>query len=437
MRFRDEDGQLLVVTAISMIGLMGFVALAIDVGLLFRARRNMQIVADAGAMAGAVELYYERGGQVSSSAAVSAASSAALLAAKTNGVDSTVTGNSVLVSIPPVDGPNTSCSTCVEVRVGSPAQTFFAGLLTHANSMTVAARAVAGAPIASDACIWIMKATGSDTLHLQGNSAIDATGCSIYVNSSDSAAVKLTGKSSSFNGPEFDIVGGYTGSLQSGSTSITSGVAAETPPISNLSNPTCTIPDSSTTSISGTYTPSSGTIAADSVVCFSNAITLKNGASLTGALGDGVVYEFANGVTVATGATVNVGSATYDSTTKTFTSTAGAVIDLSGGTLTQNSNSVLNMYAPTSGTYNSVAIMQPTTNSTTPLQVQFGSNNEVLDGIIYAPGVEVYLQDNGGGITASGVIAGTMYLKSSNITIPNYSNANPTTTPFKKLTMLE
>ena len=48
--------------------------------------------------------------------------------------------------------------------------------------------------------------------------------------------------------------------------------------------------------------------------------------------------------------------------------------------------------------------MQPASNTTTPLQVQFGSNNEVLDGMIYAPGTQVYLQDNGGGVTATGVI---------------------------------
>jgi Flp pilus assembly protein TadG len=428
MRFRDEDGQMLVITAVSLIGLMGFVALAVDVGLLFRARRNMQIAADAGAMAGATQLFYGP----NSTAQVRAAARAA---ATLNGVDYSVSGNTVQVDMPPADGPNTGCATCVEVRVGSPAQTFFAGLITGGNSMTVAARAVAGAPSASNACIWIMKPNASDVLHLQGNSNIDAPGCSIYVNSSDSAAVKVTGNSNNYNGPEFGVVGGYSGHNTS-PTGITTGVAVQTPPISNISNPACSVTDSSTKTISATYTPSGGATAG-TVVCFSNAVTLNNGASLLGASGDGVVYEFGAGVTVSTGATVSVGSATYNSSTGTFSNTSGAVIDLAGGTLNQNSNSVLNAYAPTSGTYNGVAIMQPTSNTTTPLQVQFGSNNEVLDGIIYAPGTQVYLQDNGGGVTASGVIASTMFIKSSSLTIPNYSDANPTTTPFRKLTMLE
>ena len=56
--FRNEDGQTLVLTALCMTAMLGFMALAIDVGLLFRARRNMQITADAVAVAAALDYYY-------------------------------------------------------------------------------------------------------------------------------------------------------------------------------------------------------------------------------------------------------------------------------------------------------------------------------------------------------------------------------------------
>ena len=52
--FRNEDGQTLVLTALCMTAMLGFMALAIDVGLLFRAKRNMQITADAVAVAAAL-----------------------------------------------------------------------------------------------------------------------------------------------------------------------------------------------------------------------------------------------------------------------------------------------------------------------------------------------------------------------------------------------
>jgi hypothetical protein len=80
--------------------------------------------------------------------------------------------------------------------------------------------------------------------------------------------------------------------------------------------------------------------------------------------------------------------------------------------------------------------MQPLTN-TTPLTVQFGSSNQTLDGVIYAPGAKVSLQDNGGGVTASGVFADSMFIKSSSLTIPSYSAAHPTTTPLKHASLVE
>ncbi len=45
-------------TALSMTALLGFLSMATDVGNMFRARRSMQTVADAAALAGASEYPY-------------------------------------------------------------------------------------------------------------------------------------------------------------------------------------------------------------------------------------------------------------------------------------------------------------------------------------------------------------------------------------------
>ena len=59
MKFlRDESGQMLVLTALSMTALLGFLALSTDVGMLFHTRRNLQIAADAAATAGALNISY-------------------------------------------------------------------------------------------------------------------------------------------------------------------------------------------------------------------------------------------------------------------------------------------------------------------------------------------------------------------------------------------
>src|SRR5437870_1976709 len=56
VRRRGERGQMLMVAAISMAVLLGFTALAIDMGLFFENRRHLQSSADAAALAGVGDL---------------------------------------------------------------------------------------------------------------------------------------------------------------------------------------------------------------------------------------------------------------------------------------------------------------------------------------------------------------------------------------------
>ncbi len=430
MRFRDESGQMLVVTALSLVVLMGFLALAVDVGLLFRARRNMQIAADAAAMAGATQLFYITSAQKAAGQTSALVQSAALAAAKANGVDSALAGNSVLVSSPPVDGSSQGCLSCVEVRLGSPAQTFFAGLITHGNNMTVAARAVAGAPSVSQACVFVMDPTASKALSIHGSGAILMPDCGVYVNSKASNALCVTGSASKSTFPWINVVGGQPGNGNCGgnlnNSSVALNSAVQSNPFGNLTGPipdnkgNCSDPgmttDTVTKTISGNYkAPSAGT------VCFTNAVTLSAGANL----GDGM-YVFENGLTIGKG-TVTVG-----------TTTNGATLDVYGGSYNQDTASALTIYAPTAGTYDAIALMQPATN-TNAMQVSFGSSGATFDGMIYAPGAYVTLHDEGGGgVTATGVVADTMYINGA-ISIENYADYgnNKYTTPFRLVTMIE
>ena len=50
--FQGEDGQALIQVTLSIMVLLGFVALSIDVGRVYSERRNMQNAADAAALAG-------------------------------------------------------------------------------------------------------------------------------------------------------------------------------------------------------------------------------------------------------------------------------------------------------------------------------------------------------------------------------------------------
>jgi hypothetical protein len=108
----------------------------------------------------------------------------------------------------------------------------------------------------------------------------------------------------------------------------------------------------------------------------------------------------------------------------------------------------LNIVAPTTGNMAGIALLMSANDTTstcqdphttTPcFQVQFGSSGSVEEGYIYALGAQVYMQDNGGGTTASGIVANTMYDKSSALDINiNYDTAFPGVTPNRVVTLVE
>src|SRR5688572_33001528 len=56
-RLRNRRGAIIVLVGVAMVGLMGLVVLATDGGAIARQKRMTQTAADAGALAGAVEIY--------------------------------------------------------------------------------------------------------------------------------------------------------------------------------------------------------------------------------------------------------------------------------------------------------------------------------------------------------------------------------------------
>ena len=107
---------MLVFTALCMTALMGFVALAVDVGLLFRAQRNLQTAADAAAIAGALDYLYNN----STASATTAADNASTSNGFTNGTGGVV----VTVSAPPTDGPKRQAPALLKLSSPSPIPRF-------------------------------------------------------------------------------------------------------------------------------------------------------------------------------------------------------------------------------------------------------------------------------------------------------------------------
>lgn len=449
--WRREEGQSLVLMALTMVVLVGFLGLATDVGMLYRIRQRVQIAADAAAIAAAVDYLHFT--------SVSTAQAKGAAAATANGYTDGTSGATVAIHLPPTSGPNQKAG-FAEAIVTYPNPTSFMAMFGF-PTITVAARGVAGQEIGTN-CIYL-DATSGTALTLQGAYDIETPGCGVYVNSPDAAAISITGNGGTVNSAFLDVYGTTTPKFQTTPTPISNGAGQQDPPIPlDLTGPTTyniDVDNSSTWSAlnsTGTNPVTTITTANQSlveppdttgqyVVRFENPVVIQDGVILNGSTA-GVVYQFEAGVTIPVGATVQFGNGTYDATTGTFGSnTQGAMMDLEGGTLTaQNSNYNLGIYGivdpkstgNTFSEYNGIAIFQPSTNPN-PLQVQFGSNNEVLDGYIYAPGAALSLHDNGGGVVATGIIAWSMDFQTSSVRIGGYDTANASTTSNKEVLLVE
>jgi hypothetical protein len=299
------------------------------------------------------------------------------------------------------------------------------------KSMTVQARAVAGDPTTGQACIWLMANTGMG-LDLQGKYDIEAPSCGIYVNSTTTDAIGVTGNGGTVNAKFLQVVGNAALQHNTSPTSATMNAGPRKSPWGNLTGPNPSTGSGCDSVVNAANVTLTGAIAgpgAGHTICYTKAVTLSNATFGTGTLGSSIATDV---VTSPAGTLVFGNGVTISGTVTVF----GGTIDVYSGTFNQPSNTILNEIAPTSGTYNGIAVMQPASN-TNFLQVQKGSNNQVLDGYVYAPGAEVFLQDNGGGISANGIVAATMYDKASTITIPSYDAAHPTTTVNRVVTLVE
>ena len=161
---RDERGQTTWLMGLCIMSLVGMSGLAVDAGMMFRAKRVLQAAADAGAIAGAAEVNY---GDVSS--AVKAATAQ-------NGVTYGSPGTTMAINNGPASGPYAGNSGYVEVLITKSQPTFFMKIF-HLSSMNVGARSVAGLG-AGGGCIFTLDPSGTD-IGMTGSGELDMPDCSI------------------------------------------------------------------------------------------------------------------------------------------------------------------------------------------------------------------------------------------------------------------
>jgi hypothetical protein len=397
--FADQRGQTMIVVAVCIASLCGMAGFAVDVGTLFRAKRNLQTAADAAAVAGADESKYGDW------------KGAALAAAVQNGITNGSGGATVTVNDPPASGSHGSG---VEVIITVSEPTYFMKVF-HLTSMNVSARAVAGLT-AGSGCIYTLDTSGTD-IGLTGTADLSMPNCGILVDSSASNAIRMTG-SSGITAQSIGIVGGWstTGSAGMNPSPVT-GIAPAANPLAFLVAPSFTssacLPDPHKT---GSGSVTLGPSVAGGTVCY-NGLSVSGSGSVT----------LNPGLYIINGGFSMTGSGTISGTGITF------YLAAPNGSASLSGSGALNVSAPTSGTYNGILFFEdPADSNAMSITGSTGSN---LAGIFYAPAASLSMSgSSGANIYADLVVSSLSMTGTSNF--QNYATIN-TSEPLQTATLTE
>lgn len=405
----DEHGQTILLVALSLPIMLGFIGVATDLGSLFKDKRTIQTAADAAAIAGALNL------------SNGTWNSAALAASATNGFTNGSNGVTVTVN----NGPTWSHSNYlgqsgyIEATVVKSEPTIFLALFGY-PSVNVLARAVATNQAAANGCVYTLGTTGTD-LYVQGSPGIDAPNCAFSVGSSSSNAISEIGNGGSIITSSISAVGNIgTSGFGDFSPKPVGNAIPVSDPLAGMQYPyscssagcTCTNPTGSTI-CSTNPIPTASMPTTCPAVSFSGVpnkgtLSLSPGCyDLGGASGTSIpankTLSLSNGVYFFTDGALSMGgNSTFDATNVTMIMTDTATINMVG---TPN----LDLTAPGSdGTFPNILYYQvPADTQALTLQ---GSSAATITGVFYAPAAPVTMKGTAGGTINTEFVVSTLSL---------------------------
>jgi Flp pilus assembly protein TadG len=375
----DRDGGVAVLTALALTTVLGFAGLGTEATLWYVAKRNMQGATDAAAFTAAMA---ENAGQ-NSAAFTAAARAITAQYGYTNDVDNVV----VTVNNPPTSGNYTTNASAIEVIVSQPQTMLFSGLfLSHAP--TIVARAVALANPSSsgssggDGCVLALDKGNVTDVTNSGGATLALDDCSIYVNSSSSSALTMSG-GAVIDAKSAYITGNYTtsGGAQLNTTAGThTGVNPIADPYASVNVPSysgCDKTTSVTASSMQTVNLAPSSPGGTYVIC--GGITASGQSTVN--LAPGVYILNGGSLNVSGGSTLNgTGGVTIILTSNTGTSYG--TVSLSGG-------DTINVTAPTTGATAGIAFYQDRGAPSTQSDSFSGGANQNITGAIYFPSQKV------------------------------------------------
>jgi len=398
-----------VVVAFGMVVILGFMGLGLDLGYLRYTKRQLQKVADAAAIAGAMELT-----TCGSTRACSAMTTAAQDALMENGLTGSTleTGCArssaslvVTVNNPPcflgTADPNHNNAKVVEVVVSQSAPLNFAKFL-GARTMTLTARSEAALGNGSN-CIFALDPTDAGTIAVDWLASINSQ-CGMVDESKSSTAMECF--LGAITASQIGIVGGYSSFCFFIHPTPQKHILTPTPvdPLAYLPVP----PEAGGacgTSTSSPYMGYSGSTtglvlngkATLNAGVYCGGIEINQGANVTFNPGTYILTSAVNKSGTSYGLTVDVGAQASGAGVTFFnTLTAGKT----AGPIQFNFTSFgggngINFTAPTSGTYEGILFFQDSANTTQATIIGSGDWNTVLEGAYYFPMAKVLFAFDG------------------------------------------
>lgn len=397
-RSTKEAGYLLVLFALSLVVLLGFIGLVVDVGYFEFTKRRMQTAADSAALAGAQELLRGNTSDVSSSAAHDAT---------VNGYNDGSNGVTVTVNQPPASGANAGNSKAVEVIISQTQPTFFMRAL-NINTASMTARGV-GILGNSPACVYALNSSRPNAIEVSGRGNV-VVNCGVFVNSSSLNAMSCNGTNATLDATQISAVGGASGTCFNPTPS--TGALPVTDPFATLQAPavgSCTgNPDP--TLVTGTATLSPG------LYCNGININASSGSVVTFNSGTYVINGSGNknvGFTIS-------GQGTIQGTGVTFYNTATSSSNFQPANITGGAN--MSLSAPNTGSLEGILFFQDRSVGVGSQNQFAGTSATSLQGSLYLPTGNVkYGGTTSGGAAYTIIVADTIVFNGTGTFNSNYS----------------
>ena len=387
----DRRGVIVVMFALMLPILLGFMGLGIEVALWYSNKRDMQAAADAAAIAGAYEIAEGRTTNVTARGTAEA---------QNNGYSSTagsITINNSSASVNstfPTSGAFTADSEAVEVLVTKDMTRLFSAWFFTDNSVTVNGRAVATVVAgASTACVLALGAADqSGTLTVSGaTNSVVMSGCTMATNSTNANAIQnLSGTMSA------DCIYSAGGVQGSPTTTACSGARTDQPEITDPYEEAVTKPTDSDfdncASDGGSFSLSGNGATANIGPAVYCSITMNaNNGTLT--MSSGTYYIDRGDLKIS------INDATVDAiagVTVVFGDSTGSNncggLSITGGSL--------NITAPTSGNFSGLVLYRSSSCDANGDLSFGGGNDSTVIGAVYNP-------SGGIAITGNGEVGGT------------------------------